>query len=122
MNNIKGYLIECEGRELFLRENIEWAIADEHYKVTPLVAQEAVLDSENMHKTEPSFDDYVEVSGQLYDLQQEHIKHLETKLEECIEVLEGIVEISVPTEHLIENKAKLLLIAEACRKLLAAKE
>lgn len=122
MSDIKGYLIECEGRELFLRENIEWAIADEHYKVTPLVAQETVLDSENLHKREPSFDDYVEVSGQLYDLQQEHIKHLETKLEECIEVLESIVEISVPTEHVIENKAKLLLIAEACRKLLAAKE
>lgn len=36
-----GWLVQCEGRTLFLRERseVEWAVEDVNYKVTELVAK-----------------------------------------------------------------------------------
>lgn len=117
MNDIKGYLIECQGRSLFLREksDIAWAEIDPEYTVTELVAKDSELAGSE-------FELYQQLSEKVYILQQEQIENIRTRLEEFVEVVESIVEIAVPTDHLIENKAKLLLIKEACEKLLKSDE
>lgn len=123
MTTIKGYLIECQGRELFLRENVEWALEDSNYKVTPLVAQQTVLDTEILGETQPSFEDYRELTGQLYDVQKEHILSLENKLEEAVELVESIHEFcSKKTDNVLEMRGIMLLVSESCARWLKAQE
>lgn len=114
---IRGYLICCEGRELFVRTKEEafWAIEDHLYEVHELVSK-----SEGF--SDPDFEDYRSVAEELYAAMQEQIDVLKGRLEEFVEVLEAIVEVAIPTENIIENRAKLMLVNEQCKKLLAAKE
>lgn len=112
-----GFLVECQGRTLFIREREEilWAINDENYTVTELVGK----------SKDPVTDDTVErleILEEIYELEEKEIASLKHKLEEFVELAEAIVEIAVPTENIIENKAKILLIGESCKKLLAPKD
>lgn len=117
-----GFLIETAGRSLFVREesDITWAKEDANYTVRRLVdADEVVIEDTSQ---EHSFDDYVQVSSELYNLQQAQIDLLKGQLEEFVEVVEAISEISVVSENVIENKAIIMLVNQQCKKLLAAKE
>lgn len=128
MTNIKGYLVECEGRSLFMRnkEDVLWAISDENYKVTPLAPL-------------PPTDVYAEMSGaalvtndtverlqlleQIYELEEKEIGLLKERLEEAVELVESIHEFaSKQTNNIMESRGLLLLIAEACQKWLRPKE
>lgn len=117
-----GFLIETAGRSLFVREeaDITWAKEDTNYTVRRLVdADEAVSEDTSQ---EPSFDDYVQISSELYNLQQAQIDLLKSQLEEFVEVVEAVCEIAVVSENGIENKAIIMLVNQQCKKLLEAKE
>lgn len=130
MTNIKGYLVERDNRSLFIRDINEasWALEDGDYLVTPLVPLKATDVYERLslpHQPSPTNDDTqerLELLEQIYELEEEQIAQMKAKLEEFVELAEAIIEIAHPTENLIENKAKLLLIHESCKKLLAPSE
>lgn len=118
-----GYLISCQGRQLFMRDaaDCSWAYLDDEYTVTELVAKAG----EEIPETPPATDDTVErmqILEQLYELEEQQIAEMRLKLEEFVELVEAIVDIAIPTDNIIENKAKILLIAESCKKLLKPKE
>jgi len=120
MSEVKGYLIECQGRELFLRDNIEWALEDNNYKVTPLVAQQTVLEGENPEQRDISFEDYREMAEELYKIHSEQLSSTKEILEDAIELLEGIADLaSKKTDNLMEMRDLLALIAQDCKKFLA---
>ena len=120
MSEVKGYLIECQGRELFLRDNIEWALEDNNYKVTPLIAQQTVLEGENPEQRDISFEDYREMAEELYKIHSEQLSSTKEILEDAIELLEGIADLaSKKTDNLIEIRGLLELIAQDCKKFLS---
>src|ERR1700712_1431865 len=120
MPTIYGYLLITEGRSLFVRnrEDIAWADEDDSYDVKPLIAADEV----GLGLQSPDFESYKEMVGELFEIQQAEIDTLKGQLEEFVEVMEAIVEVAVPTDNVIENRAKLMLVNEQCKKLLAAKE
>jgi len=125
-SNIKGYLISCEGRQLFVRnfEDALWATEDSNYTVEALapVSKDSALSSVE-DSPQAKFDDYVKISSELYDLQQQHITHLQTRLEEAIELIESINEFSSKDTHnLLEAKGLLRVVAESCGKFLKAED
>lgn len=120
MNDIKGYLIECQGRSLFLRDkaDISWAYTDPEYTVVELVANTG---SES--HLPPDFQGYVEVSEKLYKLQEEQIEQGKVMLEQAIELIESIAVLSgKKTENMLESKGLLLLISEDCKKFLKSSD
>jgi hypothetical protein len=135
MTNIKAYLVEGHGRSTVFDKAQPWAEEDPEYKVVPLVpmhlsslyaeefAQEEPLKEEA--PSLPNTDDTqerIQLMNDLFELQEKEISLLKQKLEDFVELAEAIIEIAVPTDHLIENKAKLLLIHESSKKLLAPSE
>ena len=131
---IKGYLISRDGRELFLRELADWAVEDPEYKVTALIAkpvadvyeQFMVEEPKEEVPTLPSTDDTQErmqLMNELFQLQDLEISQLKQQLEKFVEVVEGIVEITeVISQSSIENRSKLLVISESCKKILKPSE
>jgi len=71
-----GFLVECEGRSLFIRERNEimWAVEDENYKVTELVARGE--QSQALTECEESR----QLLMELYLLQEDEIKMLRERL------------------------------------------
>lgn len=71
-----GWLIECEGRSLFMRqkEDILWAVEDENYKVTEVVAKGE--QSQALTECEESR----QLLMELYLLQEDEIKMLRERL------------------------------------------
>lgn len=137
MTNIYGYLVQCDGRELFIRkyEDVVWAFEDANYTVTPLVAQTETVDipealekelgkTEGFGKTDPQFEDYVAISSQLYQIQQDHIAQLQKVLEDAVELIETINEFSSKAKEAStsEMKGTLHLVAESCAKFLKSQE
>lgn len=128
MTNIKGFLIERDGRSLFMRELQDWALEDENYKVTPLVP----IKPTDVHAelsgavAIPSTDDTAEriqLMNDLFDLQQQEIDQLKHRLESFIEVVEGIVELTdVISQNSIENRSKLFVISQSCKDILKPRE
>jgi len=112
-----GFLITTENRSLFVRtdEETEWARMDDRYTVIELV-------DKNEIGSDPDFDDYRSVAEGLYAENMQEIGRLKSKLEEFVEVVEAIVEIATPTDHIIENKAIIMLVNQQCRKLLESDE
>lgn len=143
MTNIYGYLVQCDGRELFIRkyEDVVWAFEDANYTVTPLVAQTETVDipeslekgfgktegfgkTDEFGKTDPQFEDYVAISSQLYQIQQDHIAQLQKVLEDAVELIETINEFSSSAKEAStsEMKGTLHLVAESCAKFLKSQE
>lgn len=122
-----GWLIECEGRSLFMREkgDVLWALEDPNYKVTPLVAGE-VYDTFIVALPVQQADDTAErlqILEEIYELEEEQIGQLKQRLEEAFELVESIHEFaSKQTSNIMESRGLLLLIAESCNKWLAPKE
>jgi len=122
--DIKGYLIETEGRSLFMREReqVEWALEDDRYTVTPLIGKPQFYEQHIVEdgKSSPEFDAYKELAEDLYRIQQEQLSSTKTMLEDAIELIEGIGELSAKkTENLMEMRGLLALIAQDCKKFLA---
>lgn len=123
MTTIKGYLIECEGRSLFMRdkEDVLWAMEDDNYEVTTLVAQPKadIYDRFIVDDTQ----ERIQLMNDLFDLQQAEIDQLKQRLEAFVEVVEGIAELTeVVSQSAIENRSKLLIIGASCKKILAPQE
>lgn len=113
--NVKGFLIERDGRSLFVRDRDEadWAIQDPEYAVTRLVPEEDA-------SVPPDFEEFKRLTTDLYDLQQSEISQLKTSLGEAVELIENIYEFSrKSTNNTLESKGLLMLIAEGCKKFLA---
>lgn len=129
MTNIKGFLIERDGRSLFMRELQDWALEDSEYTVTPLVPLKATDVDEQLlieAPAQPSTDDTQErlqLLEQIYELEEQQIAEMKHKLEEAVELVESIHEFaSKQTNNIMESRGLLLLIAEACNKWLKPKE
>lgn len=123
MTTIKGYLIECEGRSLFMRdkEDVLWAMEDDNYEVTALVAQPKtdVYDRFIAYDTQ----ERIQLMDELFTLQDKEITLLKQRLEAFVEVVEGIAELTqVVSQSAIENRSKLLIISDSCKKILAPQE
>lgn len=118
MTNIKGWLVERDGRALFLRELVDWAADDPEYTVTPLVAM-------HDNQVSPSTDDTqerIQLMNELFDLQETEIAQLKHSLEEAVELVETIHEFaSKQTNNIMESRGLLLLICESCDKWLKPK-
>lgn len=114
-----GWLVQCEGRTLFMREreDILWAIEDSNYTVTELVPKKA---------EEPTTDETQErlqLLEQIYELEELQIAAMKGTLESAVELIESISEFaSKKTENVMELKGLMLLIAESCNKWLAPKQ
>lgn len=132
MTTIKGFLIERDGRSLFMRELQEWVTLDTNYNVTVLVAQQTskAVWEEDLPKevpTQPQTTDdtqeRIQLMNELFDLQQTEIDQLKQRLEAFVEVVEGIAELTeVVSQSAIENRSKLLIISDSCKKILAPQE
>lgn len=127
MTTTKGFLIECEGRSLFLREkkDVQWAIEDDNYTVTELVPkpklyEQAIEESSGMDAE--AVKEQLSMMNDLFLLEEKEIQLLKDQLSEFVEAVESIREICTPTQNFIENRAKLLLIAETCGNLLKSRE
>jgi hypothetical protein len=132
-SKVKGFLIERDGRSLFMKEVEAWAIEDVNYKVTPLVSG-LIEDREEplgeVPKEEalslPSTDDTaerIELMNELFSLQDLEISQLKGQLEKFVEVVEGIVELTeVVSQDNIENRSKLLVISKSCKEILKPSE
>jgi len=127
-NDIKGWLVERDGRTLFLRELVEWAIEDPEYKVTALVPMENPHPYEQFIEApiQPSTDDTaerIELMNELFSLQDLEISQLKAQLEKFVEVVEGIVELTDVVSHsAIECRSKLIVIGDSCKALLKPSE
>ena len=132
-SKVKGFLIERDGRSLFMKEVEAWAIEDVNYKVTPLVSglmedrEESLVEAPKEEAPSlPSTDDTqerIQLMNELFYLQQAEIDQLKHRLEGFVEVVEGIVEITeVISQSSIENRSKLLVISESCKQVLKPSE
>ncbi len=122
-----GWLIECEGRSLFMREkgDVLWALEDPNYKVTPLVAGE-VYETFIVALPVQQADDTAErlqILEEIYELEEEQIAQLKQRLEEAVELVENIHLFSMnQTTNIMEARGLLRLIAESCNKWLKPSE
>lgn len=124
MNKTIGYLISCQGRELFMRDKADcsWAYLDDEYTVTELVAKVSEESSATQHSTGET-QERLQLLEQIYELEEQQIASMKAKLEEAVELVESIHEFaSKQTNNIMESRGLLLLIAEACSKWLEPKE
>lgn len=106
------FLIQRDGRQYIMDSVPDWAVDNSDYKVEKL---STAVTSESVQAAIEE----VKLLQEIYSLDELEIANLKAKLEEFVELVEAIVDIAVPTENFIENKAKLLLINESCKKILA---
>jgi len=111
MPRIYGYLVLRDDHSLFMRERPEWAYEDIDYNVIELVAKGEEL-------TNADADGTVKLLEELFELEEAQIDNLKSQITECRAIVESISDVSTPTDHLIECKAKLLLIGEQCKRFL----
>lgn len=118
-----GYLIECQGRSLFMRDKADcsWAYLDSEYTVTELVAKarDVVQEAHIVDDTQ----ERLLLLEQIYELEEQQVTEMKNMLEEAVELVESIHEFaSKQTNNIMESRGLLLLIAEACNKWLKPKE
>jgi hypothetical protein len=117
------YLITRDGREYVMDSVPDWAVDNDDYEVTELVAKESV---DGVPINIPNTDDTqerIELMNELFQLQDLEISRLKAQLEKFVEVVEGIVELTeVISQSNIENRSKLLVISESCKKILKPSE
>lgn len=116
-----GYLISCQGRQLFMRDKADcsWAYIDDEYTVTELVAKAGE------EVEQPSTDETQErlqLLEQIYELEEQQIAAMKETLESAVELIESINEFaSKKTENVMELKGLMLLISESCNEWLKPK-
>lgn len=127
-SKVKGFLIERDGRELFMKQVEAWALEDVNYTVTPLISG-LMEDREELTVSAPSLpstDDTaerIELMNELFSLQDLEISQLKAQLEKFVEVVEGIVELTDVVSHSpIECRSKLIVIGDSCKGLLKPSE
>ena len=127
-SKVKGFLVERDGRSLFMRELQAWTVEDSNYKVTPLVSglmedkEDSLVDAPSLPSTDDT-QERIQLMNELFDLQQAEIDQLKHRLEGFVEVIEGIVELTeVISQSSIENRSKLLVIYESCKQVLKPSE
>jgi len=128
-SKVKGFLIERDGRSLFMKEVEPWAIEDVNYKVTPLVSglmedrEESVAEQIPVIPSTDDTQERIQLMNELFDLQQAEIDFLKARLEKFVEVVEGIVELTeVVSQNNIENRSKLIVIGDSCKAILKPSE
>jgi len=127
-SKVKGFLVERDGRSLFMRELQAWTVEDTNYKVTPLVS--GLMEDREEPLTEapslPSTDDTqerIQLMNEIFELEEKEIALLKERLEEAVELVESIHEFaSKQTSNIMESRGLLLLIAEASNKWLKPKD
>lgn len=129
MSNIKGYLVERDNRSLFIRDIAEasWALEDGDYLVTPLVAMKPTDVYEQFVPDAPQPTDEtqerLQLLEQIYELEEQQIAVMKSKLEEAVELVENIhLFASNQTINIMEARGLLKLIAESCDKWLRPRE
>lgn len=129
MSNIKGYLVERDNRSLFIRDIAEasWALEDGDYLVTPLVPMKSTDVYEQFVPNAPQPTDEtqerLQLLEQIYELEEQQIAVMKSKLEEAVELVENIhLFASNQTINIMEARGLLKLIAESCDKWLRPKE
>lgn len=128
-SKVKGFLVERDGRALFMRELQAWTIEDVNYKVTPLVSglmedreEPLVLEAASLPNTDDTAE-RIELMNELFSLQDLEISQLKAQLEKFVEVVEGIVELTDVVSHSpIECRSKLIVIGDSCKVLLKPSE
>lgn len=127
-SKVKGFLIERDGRSLFMKEVEAWAVEDVNYKVTPLVSglmedrEESIVDVPSLPSTDDTAE-RLEILEQIYELEEKEIALLKERLEEAVELVESIHEFAgKQTSNIMESRGLLLLIAESCQKWLKPKD
>jgi hypothetical protein len=118
-----GYLISCEGRQLFMRDKADcsWAYLDDEYTVTELVAKagEELIDAPSTDEAQ----ERLQLLEQIYELEEQQIASMKYKLEEAMELVENIhLFASNQTTNIMEARGLLKLIAESCDRWLKPKE
>lgn len=125
MTKTMGYLVSCEGRQLFMRDrtDVEWALSDSNYTVTELVAKKGEESVINIASSTDDTQERLQLLEELFELEEVQIAQLKTRMEEAVELVESIHEFaSKQTNNIMESRGLLLLIAEACSKWLMPKE
>ena len=127
MTNILGYLIQRDNRNLFIRnlEEAQWALSDEEYNVTPLVAitEPSVLEEGAILPNTDDRQERLQIMEELFEIQEAQIALLKGQLEKFVEVVEGIIELTEVVSHSpIEARSKLLVISESCKEILKPSE
>jgi len=120
MTDIKGYLIESDGRSLFIRdkESIGWAIDDNRYEVTALVPQQSIVQTNVTEMTQR-----LSLMEEIFDLEESQIKQMKEQLADFVEAVEAIHEFSSKvTGNTLELRGLMKLIAETCGNLLKARQ
>jgi hypothetical protein len=120
-----GYLISCQGRQLFMRDaaDCSWAYLDDEYTVTELVARVGDDVPNALPATTDDTIERMQILEQLYELEELQIAEMKSKLEEAVELAENIhLFASNQTTNIMEARGLLRLIAESCDKWLKPKE
>lgn len=120
-----GYLISCQGRQLFMRDaaDCSWAYLDEEYTVTELVAKTGEKPLTEEHPSTDETQERLQLLEQIYELEEQQIAAMKHKLEEAMELVENIhLFASNQTTNIMEARGLLKLIAESCDKWLKPKE
>lgn len=127
-SKVKGFLIERDGRSLFMKEVEPWAIEDVNYKVTPLVSglmedrEEPLVEAPSLQNTDAAAE-RIQLMNEIFELEEKEIALLKERLEEAVELVESIHEFaSKQTNNIMESRGLLLLIASACDRWLKPKE
>lgn len=122
---ITRYLIVRDGREYFMREVPEWAQDNPDYEVVKFSSEE-VKSQKEVAPSLPNTDDTqerIQLMEELFQLQETDITLLKAQLEKFVEVVEGIAELTeVVSQSAIENRSKMLIISDSCKKILAPQE
>lgn len=127
-SKVKGFLIERDGRSLFMKEVEPWAIEDVNYKVTPLISglmedrEDFPVKLPDSSETSES-QERLELLEQIYELEEQQIAAMKSTLEGAVELIETISEFAAKkTDNVMELKGLMLLIAESCNEWLKPKD
>lgn len=118
------YLITRDGREYLMDSVPDWAVDNDDYEVTELVAKKSVriVEPPSIPNTDDT-QERIQLMNDLFQLQETEISQLKQQLEKFVEVVEGIVELTeVISQSSIENRSKLLVISQSCKKILKPSE
>lgn len=115
------YLIVRDGREYIMDSVPDWA-NPEDYQITKLSSEVAHEEDLRLPSTDDT-QERIQLMDELFQLQDKEIALLKQRLEAFVEVVEGIAELTeVVSQSAIENRSKLLIISDSCKKILAPQE
>lgn len=115
------YLIVRDGREYVMDTVPDWADSED-YRITKLSSEAVQEEAPSLPSTDDT-QERIQLMDELFQLQDKEIALLKQRLEAFVEVVEGIAELTeVVSQSAIENRSKLLIISDSCKKILAPQE